>query len=253
MDQSSPFSLSGKIFVVAGASSGIGLAICHSIVKAGGKVIGLARREERLQAMVNELGKENASYIKADLSKDEDITHVVDQIPEVNGYVHATGIIKLSPLKFLKRETLEEIMNVNYFSMVLTLAEMTKKKKIKKQAYSSIVLISSINALVGSKSNLMYAGSKGAMSSASRVIANELAGQKIRVNTIKPAMVDTDLASDVQDLLSKETIDKDKESYPFGYGTPEDVANTTVFLLSDASKWITGQSFILDGGWLNLV
>ncbi|MBX3256044.1 MAG: SDR family oxidoreductase [Chitinophagaceae bacterium] len=253
MDQSSPFSLAGKTIVVAGASSGIGLSICRSVVAANGKVIGLARREDRLQAMVDELGPESASCIKADLSKDEDIENAVARLPEINGYVHAAGIIKWGPLKFIKRQALEEIMNVNYYSMVLTLAEMTRKKKIKKQVYSSVVVISSVSALVGSKSNLLYTGSKGAMSAAARVIASEYAAQKIRVNAVEPAMVHTDMASEAEALLSREAVEKDMQSYPFGYGTPEDVANATVFLLSDASRWITGQSLVLDGGWLNLV
>ncbi|MGN6492915.1 MAG: SDR family NAD(P)-dependent oxidoreductase [Agriterribacter sp.] len=253
MDQHSPFSLAGKIFVVAGASSGIGLSICRSIVAAGGKVIGLARREDKLQEMVDELGKDNASYIKADLSADEDIERAVAALPEINGYVHATGIIRWGPLKFIKRQALEEIMNVNYYSMVLMLAEITRKKKLKKHAFSSVVAISSVSAVIGSKSNLLYTGSKGAMSAAARVIANEFASQKIRVNSIEPGMVQTDMASEAEELLSKEAVEKDIASYPFGYGKPEDVANATVFLLSDASKWITGQSLVLDGGWLNLV
>lgn len=253
MDQNSPFSLTGKTIVVAGASSGIGLSICRGVVAAGGKVIGLARREDKLSDMVTELGRDNASFIRADLSKDEDIENAVAALPEINGYVHATGIIKWAPLKFIKRQALEEMMNVNYYSMVLMLAEIMRKKKLKKQANSSIVLISSISSIVGSKSNLLYTGSKGAMSAAGRVIASECAAQKIRVNSVEPGMVHTDMASEVEELLSKETVEKDIASYPFGYGTPEDVANASVFLLSDASKWITGQSLILDGGWLNLV
>lgn len=248
----SPFGLSGKTIVVAGASSGIGLSICKAIVQSGGHVIGLARREDKLQEMVKDLG-ENASYIKADLTIDEEIKAAVNRIPEINGYVHATGIGYNQPLKFTKREALEQVMNVNYYSAVLMMAELVKHKKIRRNAFSSIVLISSISNQIGSKSLLAYSGSKGAMSAAGRVAASELASQKIRVNILEPAMVKTEIATQIEEVHSAEAIEKDASSYPFGYGTPEDVAYTTVFLLSDASKWITAQTITLDGGWRTIV
>lgn len=248
-----PFSLENKTIVVAGASSGIGLSIARAIVQCGGKVIGLARREEKLREMVAELGETNASFIKADLTKDGDIQHAVSLLPDIDGYVHAAGILSYHPLKFIKREVLDEVMNANYYSAVLTLSELVKRKKIKRNQYASIVLISSISNQVGSKSLLAYSSSKGAMSAAARVIASELAVQKIRVNTLEPAMVKTDIATQATEVLSEEAVEKDAAAYPFGYGLPEDVAHCTVFLLSGASKWITAQTLTLDGGWRTIV
>ncbi|HRQ48891.1 MAG TPA: SDR family oxidoreductase [Agriterribacter sp.] len=253
MIEKTAFSLQGRLVLVTGASSGIGLAICRSVVGSGGKVIGVARREDRLNEMVKELGEANASFINADLSADAGIEKVIAGVPEIDGLVYAAGISKLSPLKFIKRQMLEEVMNVNYFSMVLLLAGITRYKKLKRNTGSSVVLISSIAQQIGSKSSLLYTGSKGAMSAAGRVIANELSLQKIRVNTIEPGMVQTAMASELEDMLSKEAIEKDREKYPLGYGTPEDVANAAVFLLSDASKWMTGQSLTLDGGRYKLL
>ena len=253
MEEKSPFSLKDKIILVTGASSGIGLSICRAVVASGGKVIGIARREDQLKEMERELSPEYASYIQADLSLDADIEKIVTKMPEVNGLVYAAGITKLSPLKFIKRQDLEEVMNINYFSMVLLLSQITRKKKIKRNAYSSIVLISSVAQQIGTKSSLLYTGSKGAMSAGSRVIANELSLQKIRVNTIEPGMVQTAMASEMEDILSKEVVEKDMKQYPLGYGTPEDVANAAVFLLSEASRWMTGQSITLDGGRYKLL
>lgn len=253
MEEKSPFSLKDKIILVTGASSGIGLSICRAVVASGGKVIGIARREDQLKEMERELSPEYASYIQADLSLDADIEKIVTKMPEVNGLVYAAGITKLSPLKFIKRQDLEEVMNINYFSMVLLLSQITRKKKIKRNAYSSIVLISSVAQQIGTKSSLLYTGSKGAMSAGSRVIANELSLQKIRVNTIEPGMVQTAMASEMEDMLSKEVVEKDMKQYPLGYGTPEDVANAAVFLLSEASRWMTGQSITLDGGRYKLL
>lgn len=253
MEEKFPFSLTGKTILVTGASSGIGLSICRAVVASGGKVIGVARREDRLKEMERELSTGHASYIKADLSLDADIEEIVLKIPEVNGLVYAAGVTKLSPLKFVKRHDLEEVMNINYFSMVLLLSQIVRQKKIKRNAYSSVVLISSVAQQVGTKSSLLYTGSKGAMSAGSRVIANELSSQKIRVNTIEPGMVQTAMASEMEDILSKEVVEKDRKQYPLGYGTPEDVANATIFLLSDASRWMTGQSVTLDGGRYKLL
>src|SRR5690606_30013115 len=145
------------------------------------------------------------------------------------------------------------IMNINYFSMVLLLAQVARQKKLKKNIYSSIVLISSVAQQIGTKSSLSYTGSKGAMSAAGRVIANELSLQKIRVNTIEPGMVQTAMASEMEDILSSEALEKDRKQYPLGYGTPEDVANAAIFLLSDASRWMTGQSLTIDGGRYKLL
>ncbi len=247
------FGLENKTIVVAGASSGIGLSIARTIVQCGGKVIGLARREDKLKEMVAGLGEQNASYIKADLTKDEDIQQAVSKLPEIDGYVHAAGILSYHPLKFIKRQVLEEVMSANYYSAVLTLSELVKRKKIKRNQYSSIVLISSISNQVGSKSLLAYTSSKGALSAAGRVMASELAIQKIRVNTLEPAMIKTDIAEQATAVLSEEAIEKDLASYPFGYGQPEDVAHCAVFLLSDASRWITAQTLTLDGGWRTIV
>ncbi len=253
MTEKTAFSLEGKLVLVTGASSGIGLHICKLVVASGGKVIGVARREDRLSEMVKELGEANASFISTDLSTDAGIEKIIAGIPEINGLVYAAGISKLSPLKFIKRQSLEEVMNINYFSMVLLLAQITRHKKLKKNAYSSVVLISSVAQQIGTKSSLLYTGSKGAMSAASRVIANELSSQKIRVNTIEPGMVQTAMASEMEDMLSSEAVEKDRKQYPLGYGTPEDVANAAIFLLSDASKWMTGQSLTLDGGRYTLL
>ena len=81
-----------------------------------------------------------------------------------------------------------------------------------------------------------------------KIYANELASKKIRVNTVAPGMVNTQITLDASSFLSEEVIEADKKKYPLGYGEPEDVALPIVFLLSEASKWITGQDLILDGG-----
>ncbi|MBW7891155.1 MAG: SDR family oxidoreductase [Chitinophagaceae bacterium] len=253
MTLNSSFRLDGKHILVTGASSGIGLSICRAIIDAGGRVTGTARRQQQLSEMVRASGEGKASSIQADLADDTGIKKIASEVEEVDGVVYAAGVSKLTPLKFVKRQDLTEVMNINYFAMVLLLSQLLKNKKIKKNNDSSIVLISSVAQQIGTKSSLIYTGSKGAMSSAARVIANELAPQRIRVNTIEPGMVRTDMTAEMENILSTETIEKDRLKYPLGYGAPEDVANGAIFLLSDASRWMTGRSLTMDGGRYSLL
>jgi NAD(P)-dependent dehydrogenase (short-subunit alcohol dehydrogenase family) len=123
---------------------------------------------------------------------------------------------------------------------------MLKKKKFNKP--SSIVFLSSIASLYGMKGNGLYAITKASLNIMAKTYANELANKKIRVNTVAPGMVNTQITLDASEFLSDEAILKDKKKYPLGYGEPKDVALPIVFLLSDASKWITGQVLVLDGG-----
>jgi NAD(P)-dependent dehydrogenase (short-subunit alcohol dehydrogenase family) len=125
-------------------------------------------------------------------------------------------------------------------------SELLKKKKINKSA--SVVFISSISAIRGAKGNGLYAISKAALDVISKVYANELSSKYIRVNTIQPGMVETGMSLQAENILSKEIMDIDRSKYPLGYGETKDIALPVIFLLSNASKWLTGQSIVIDGG-----
>jgi len=244
--QNSLFDLKGKTFFVTGASSGIGYEVCKTISLLNGHFIAVARRKELLEALVSECNSTNNSFIVADLSLTEEVKRVANSIEKIDGVVHAAGFAKLAGLKFYKENLLNEMRSIHYDSIVMLMSFLTRGKKL--NSNSSIVLIASIAANFGMKGNGIYAGIKGALVSISRVWANELANQKIRVNCVSPGMVRTEIAKETESLVSKEAIEEDEKKYPLGYGLPEDVANPVVFLLSDASKWITGQNLILDGG-----
>ncbi len=240
------FSLAQKTFLVTGASSGIGYETCKIIASMGGTVMATARSEEKLKALIAELGEGNHSYIKADVCLDQDLDTIVSSITGLDGLVHAAGIVKFAPLKFITRELMDEIRSTNYDSIVMLMQKLTKQKKINKGA--SIVFVSSIAGIFAMRANGVYAGTKGAMIAMSRVMANELAPQKIRVNCVAPGMVKTAITMEAINVLSAETVTADEARYPLGYGDPEDVGHPIAFLLSPASKWITGQTLILDGG-----
>lgn len=240
-----PFDLSGKIILVTGASSGIGYETCLSISRQGGTFIAVARRVELLEKLIEECGNKN-SFILADLSQTEDIQKIVELIPNIDGIVHSAGIVTLAPVKFYSKELMNSIRETNFDSITLLINLITKKKKINKG--SSIVLVASIAGLFGMKGNGIYAASKGALIAISKVWASEFSSNRIRVNCVSPGMVKTEITNKSIEDLSLEVIQQDEKKYPLGYGEVIQVANPIIFLLSEASSWITGQNLILDGG-----
>lgn len=240
-----PFDLSGKKILVTGASSGIGYETCLAISRQGGTFIAIARRVELLEKLIEESGNEN-SFILADLSQTEDIQKIVELMPNIDGIVHSAGIVTLAPVKFYSKELMNSIRETNFDSIALLINLITKKKKINKG--SSIVLVASIAGLFGMKGNGIYAASKGALIAISKVWASEFSSNRIRVNCVSPGMVKTEITNKSIDDLSLEVIQQDEKKYPLGYGEAIQVANPIIFLLSEASSWITGQNLILDGG-----
>jgi NAD(P)-dependent dehydrogenase (short-subunit alcohol dehydrogenase family) len=174
------------------------------------------------------------------------IKAIVESIENIDGIVHAAGIVSLAPVKFYSEELMNEMRSINFDSIVYLVNLIFKKKKINKG--SSIVLISSIAGLYGMKGNGIYAASKGALIAISKVWASEFATSKTRVNCVSPGMVKTEITAKSIENLSLEVIQEDEKKYPLGYGDSVQVANPIVFLLSEASSWITGQNIILDGG-----
>lgn len=245
-----PFSLSGKSIMVTGASSGIGYQTCLAISRQGGTFVAVARREDFLKKLILECGTEN-SFIVADLSKIEDIKALVDNLTKIDGIVHSAGIVSLAPVKFYSEALMNEIRSINSDSIIYLVNLIFKKKKINKG--SSIVLVASIASLFGMKGNGIYAASKGALIAISKVWANEFANTKTRVNCVSPGMVKTDITSKSIENLSLEIIQQDEKKYPLGYGEASQVADPIIFLLSEASSWITGQNLVLDGGRTSVI
>ncbi len=247
---SNPFDLTGKTFLVTGASSGIGYETCLAISRQGGKFIAIARRSDFLLKLISESNQDNVQYT-LDLSNIDNIKKFVELIPNIDGIVHCAGIVSLAPLKFYSEELMNSIRSINYDSIVYLINQIVKKKKLNKA--SSIVLTTSIAGLFGMKGNGIYAASKGALISISKVWANELAVNRIRVNCVSPGMVKTEITNKSIENLSIEVIQEDEKKYPLGYGEAIQVANPIIFLLSDASSWITGQNLVLDGGRTSII
>lgn len=241
------FSLSNKTILVTGATSGIGFEICKQIINAGGNFIGIGRNIVSLQEYIDNSKLDACKAIKFDLIELENINSLVSELPvKIDGLVHSAGIAHVSPMQFFNFNDYETIRKINLDSVLVLFSELLKKKRINKQ--SSIVFISSISSIRGAKGNGLYAITKAALDSVSKVYANELSSKNIRVNTILPGMVETEMSMEAENILSKEIMDLDRSKYPLGYGEPKDIALPVIFLLSNASKWITGQSIVIDGG-----
>ena len=242
-----PFSLENKTILVTGASSGIGKAIAIECSKMGAQVVITGRNEQRLQETYKLLEGLQPAYIVADLTKKEDIETLVNQIDSLNGLVNCAGLTIPKPFKFLQEEDIQQVMTVNFNAPLLLTQLLVKKKKLQKT--SSIVFISSISGTkVSYIGNSIYSASKGAINGICKGLALELASQQIRVNTITPGMVETNIVSGGE--VTQEQMEADKQKYPLKrYGKPEEVAYAVVYLLSDASSWVTGSNLLIDGGY----
>lgn len=242
-----PFSLEGKTILVTGASSGIGKAVAQECAAAGATCIITARNEERLTATLSSLEGEGNQLILADLSIPEDIDKVVEKLPKLEGIVSCAGVVETKMLKFTEDDDLLHLFNTNAFSSIRLIRTLVQQKKLKKEA--SIVIISSISGVrCGYIGGSLYGATKGALEGFTKATALELAPQKIRVNTITPGMVETSLLKDSE--IDSEQLEIDKQKYPLKrYGKPEEVGQGVVYLLSDATKWITGTSLLMDEGY----
>ena len=244
---SNPFSLTGKTILITGASSGIGKASAIQCSAMGANVIITARDEQRLNQTFCSLdiSKQNISII-ADLTNKEDIDRLICELPIIDGVMLCAGKSKRLPIQFITRESLDDLFNINFYAPVELLRLLYKKKKISKGG--SVVLVDSIGGnTVFAPGAAMYGSSKAALNAMMRYCAKEFASRLIRVNCICPGMVDTPLIH--RGDITAEQLEKDKDQYPLKrYGTPEDIAYSAVYLLSDASSWLTGQDISMDVG-----
>lgn len=247
MSQSfNPFSLKGKTVLVTGASSGIGRATAIVCSKMGADVIATGRNKERLDDTFRQLSGEGNTQITADLGETAQIDKLVAEIPRLNGVVHCAGIGDRSLLKMVREQDISRVMRTNFESPVLLQKTLLKRKKLLPS--SSIVFVASRAPFAPTLGNGIYAASKGALIAYAKVLGLEVASQLIRVNCICPAMVWTELIRHDAEITGADYHEEELK-YPLRrYGQPEDVANLAVYLLSDASSWMTGSCIDITGG-----
>lgn len=244
MIEQNPFSLKDKKILVTGASSGLGRSIAVECSKMGATLYITGRDEKRLNETFESLSGQGHKAIIADLSSEKGLDLIVNEIQVLDGVVFSAGVLKLLPLKMIKEKSLDDLMKINLHVPILLTQKLFKNKLLLNE--SSIVFISSIASSYASLGNSMYMASKGAINSFTKGIAYELAPKGIRANSIQPGMIKTNLTKALpNNALDKEYLKK----YPLGrFGEPEEIAYAVIYLLSDASKWVTGSIITIDGG-----
>ncbi len=243
--KSNPFSLERKTLLVTGASSNIGRKIAVRCSEMGANVIIAARDEERMKQTLSVMSGDGHQFVSVNLSDVESIAAFVEKLPVLDGVVLCAARFDSTPVKNIKRETVQSIFDTNTFANFEIIQKLLKQKKIEKG--SSIVFISSVASMRPYKGNSLYSATKGAINSFSKVLATELGVKKIRVNCIHPGIVRRDEGIR-EGVLTVDQQQAEMERFPLGAGETDDIAYAAVYLLSDVAKWITGIDLIVDGG-----
>jgi NAD(P)-dependent dehydrogenase (short-subunit alcohol dehydrogenase family) len=240
-----PFSLEKKSILVTGASSGIGRATAIECSKLGATVIVTGRNEARLQETISMMSGTGHVPLTADIDLEEDVKKLADSCPPLDGVVNNAGIGNTKPISFYNSSDLTKVFQTNTFASMILIRWLLKKKKLNNGG--SLVFTSSISSRLPFPGNGIYGSSKAALEIYTKYCAQELAPKGIRANSIHPGMIETKLIHG--GALSEDDLKADLSKYPLGrYGKSEEVAWLIVYLLSDASKWTTGTSVIIDGG-----
>jgi NAD(P)-dependent dehydrogenase (short-subunit alcohol dehydrogenase family) len=245
------FLLTNKRYIVTGAASGIGKSTAIVLARLGASLLLLDINKEGLSKTKNICG-EDTELIVFDLTsssaiKDE-IIKVANKLGKFDGFVHCAGIPYISPLKSIDKQKAMKIYDLNAYA-ALELSKTFINRNVYSGTSGSIVFISSIYGVVGSAANAGYAMSKAAICGLTKSLAIELAPKNIRVNCVAPGFVKTQMMDETNLSFSENRETHLTSLHPFGLGNPEDVANPIAFLLSDASKWITGTILNVDGGY----
>lgn len=242
-----------QIFIVTGASSGIGEGVSLLLNELGATVIGIARNEERLNAM-----KAKCKYPENTHIEIKDLTEDIESLPnyikelknkygKFQGMAHCAGVVDITPLQSIEYSHIKSILDINYCVPIMLLKGFCDRR-VNTRNNASVVCISSAAHKSCDRGMTLYAGTKAALLASSRCIAKEVTKNGVRINTVSPSHIETNMTRNSLEHIRKDYLEKYKEIYPLGYGEPIDVANVVIFLLSDKASWISRQDYIVDCG-----
>ncbi len=248
-----PMDLTGKKVLISGAGGGIGAAVALQVSQLGASVVLMDAFEDRLQSALDSLGEGDHSAYVLNFRELDSIEETIDRIYKENGtmdgFVHCAGIAPMRPFKMTTYEDILPTMQINFFSFVEIVRCITVKKRFADGG--SIVAMSSTGSIHGKPTKTAYSASKAAIDAAIRCMICDLQKRKIRINSVMPSWVNTNMyKSFLRDYPDSRDIREIEERQYMGVSEPEEVANVIAFLLSDATKTITGTSILMDGGIL---
>lgn len=246
--------LLNKIILVTGASSGIGRASCIRLIQEGAFVIATGRNTAKIESLKEEVSHPDKLAIEEkDVNENTSnlnrwVFDISKKYGKLNGIVLSAGILHIAPLRSMTEGQLHKVFQTNFDSNYW-LAKGFCDKRVNAGAGSSLVFISSISSIKGEGGLTAYSASKGALNSFMKSLAKEVSGNGIRVNSILPGMVRTELLDKWQDIYTDKYMEEEVKAYPLGIGKPDDVSGPIAFLLSKDSEWITGVCLPVDGGY----
>ena len=247
-----PFSLEGKNIIVTGASSGIGRKCAMDCAAMGARVILIGRNEQRLQETMLQMVNDNHVLLSLDLTNIElmaqKVKEVVKEVGFIAGVINCARVSSIPPLKLIKETDMTAMIQSNIYSALFLTKEICRMGHYDK-AGTSIIFLSSIMGLVGDNAKTMYSLTKGALQSACRSLAIELAPKKIRVNCVAPGAIMTPINANLPHMADPEKRAVLEAKHPLGLGETSDISNACIYLLSDAARWVTGQTIAVDGGY----
>jgi NAD(P)-dependent dehydrogenase (short-subunit alcohol dehydrogenase family) len=252
MNYQAQFCLDSKVIIITGASSGIGRECAIAASQLGARVVLLARDSVRLEQTLESMSGEGHLVVPHDITDYESLEGIVkesvDKLGKISGFIHSAGIENTIPLRSMSAIDYELFFRINVISG-FELARIISQKKHINQEGGSFVFISSVLGAAGQPGKIGYCASKGAILTACKAMALELAPKKIRCNAVLPGAVMTEMTKAYMERTPEEAVSAFVKMHPLGMGQPEDVSCLCSFLLSDASKWITGTNINVDGGY----
>lgn len=240
------FDLTGKTILVTGASSGIGKQTAILLSRHNAVVFITGRDMKRLEETFQQMDPGKHLLKKADLTKEEDMSALVGDLPELDGIVHSAGKVGPLPAKFITREQIDDMFSINFQAPVDLTGRLLRSKKVADNA--SILFMSTIATRNPYFGGALYSSSKAALEAYAKTLALEMGSKGIRANCIMAGLVATPMTvNPLESQVQDNAMERYLKRYPMGVGDPKDVAATILFFLSDASKWISGTTLILGG------
>lgn len=251
--QFNPFSLEGKNIVISGAASGIGRQCAINCSKMGAKLILLDLNTEGLEETLKMVERPEEHYWAGINLTDYErvsvvIKEAVEKVGRINGLLNCAGISTTLPLNVAKPEVLDKFFHVNVYTAYFLTQTVCKMGNFSKEG-GSVVFFSSAAGQFGEACKSIYGMTKGALFSCAKSLACELARKNIRVNSISPGVIVTPINMNLPHIADPEQRKQTEALHLLGLGNPEDIANACIYLLSDASRWVTGSNLVVDGGY----